>query len=129
MPSGSFFDCAAIHLLTTATIDRLRELYPQGRFEVRRFRPNLVVAPDSGAKTFLENAWVGQTLAIGDEVRLQVTGPCSRCVMTTLAQGGLPNDPGILRTTAQHNDANVGVYAAVVRGGRICRGDRVWLAK
>jgi len=33
------FDLATIHVLTTATISRLRELYPQGRFEARRFRP------------------------------------------------------------------------------------------
>src|SRR5205823_8134118 len=40
LPAGTFFDLATVHLLTTATIDRLRELYPEGRFEVRRFRPN-----------------------------------------------------------------------------------------
>ena len=40
LPEGTFFDCAVVHVLTTATLDRLRELYPQGRFEVRRFRPN-----------------------------------------------------------------------------------------
>jgi hypothetical protein len=39
MPAGTFFDIAVVHLLTTSTIDRLRELYPQGRFEARRFRP------------------------------------------------------------------------------------------
>jgi MOSC domain-containing protein len=27
--------------LTTATLDRLRELYPSGRFEIRQFRPNI----------------------------------------------------------------------------------------
>jgi uncharacterized protein YcbX len=43
MPPETFFDLAAVHVLTTATIDRLRELYPRGRFEVRRFRPNIVV--------------------------------------------------------------------------------------
>jgi len=48
----------------------------------------------------VENAWVGQTLAIGDKVRLSVTGPCGRCVMTALAQGDLPKDPEILRTAA-----------------------------
>src|SRR6266536_5659381 len=43
LPEGTFFDCAVVHLMTTATLDRLRELYPEGRFEVRRFRPNVVV--------------------------------------------------------------------------------------
>ena len=127
MPAGTFFDLAVVHVLTTATIDRLRELYPQGRFEVRRFRPNIVVEPASGEKNFVENAWIGHTLAIGDEVRLSITGPCPRCVMTTLPQGDLPRDPRILRTAAQHNQVNVGVYAAVLRGGRIHRGDPVRL--
>src|SRR5438477_439770 len=100
LPEETFFDCAVVHLLTTATLDRLRELYPQGRFEVRRFRPNIVVEPASGEKNFAENVWVGHTLAIGDEVRLNITGPCGRCVMTTLPQGDLRKDPGILRTAA-----------------------------
>ena len=127
LPEGTFFDCALVHLLTTATLDRLRELYPPGRFEARRFRPNIVVQPASGEKDFVENAWVGHTLIIGEAVRLSVTGPCPRCVMTSLPQGDLPRDPGILRTAAQHNQANVGVYASVLRGGTIRRGDSVRL--
>jgi uncharacterized protein YcbX len=125
LPEGTFFDCAMVHLLTTATLDRLHQLYPQGRFEIPRFRPNIVVAPASGEKNFVENTWGGHTLAIGDSVRLSITGPCGRCVMTTLAQGDLPRDPGILRTVAQHNKVNVGVYATVERGGTIHRGDAV----
>jgi uncharacterized protein len=125
LPEGTFFDCAMVHLLTTATLDRLRELYPQGRFEARRFRPNIVVQLASAEKSFAENAWVGHTLDIGTAVRLNITRPCGRCVMTTLAQGDLSRDPGILRTAAQHNEVNVGVYAAVARGGTIRRGDPV----
>jgi uncharacterized protein YcbX len=127
LPEGTFFDCATVHLLTTATLDRLRELYPKGRFEVRRFRPNIVVEPASGEKSFVENGWIGHTICIGDEVRLNISGPCPRCVMTTLPQGDLPKDPGILRTAAQHNQVNVGVYANVARGGTIRRGDPVRL--
>lgn len=127
MPPGTFFDLAVIHLLTTATIDHFRELYPQGRFEARRFRPNIVVEPVSKEKNFAENAWTGRVLAIGDEVRLDISGPCPRCVMTTLPQGDLPYDPGILRTAARHNQVNVGVYAAVLRGGTVRRGDPVSL--
>jgi uncharacterized protein len=123
LPTGTFFDCATVHLVTTATLDRLHQLYPQGRFEIPRFRPNIVVAPASGEQGFVENAWVGHMLAIGDSVRLSVTGPCGRCVMTTLAQGDLPADPGILRTAAQHNKVNVGIYATVEQGGSIHRGD------
>ena len=85
LPEGSFFDCATVHLLTTATLDQLRELYPKGRFEVRRFRPNIVVKPASSETGFAENAWIGHTICIG-EIRLNITGPCPRCVMTTLPQ-------------------------------------------
>jgi uncharacterized protein YcbX len=128
LPAGTFFDLAVVHVLTTATIERLRALYPEGRFEVRRFRPNIVVATGSDEQGFVENDWIGQTIAIGDEVRLRITGPCPRCVMTTLPQSDLPKDPGILRTAAQHNQANVGVYADVIAGGTTRRGDPVTLA-
>lgn len=125
LPAGTFYDIAVVHLLTTATLDRLRELYPEGRFEVRRFRPNIVVAGDG--QGFVENDWIGRTVAIGDEVRLRISGPCPRCVMTTLAQGDLPKDAGILRAAAQHNEASVGVYADVLAGGTARRGDPVTL--
>jgi uncharacterized protein len=127
LPEGTFFDSAVVHLLSTATLDRLRELYPQGRFEARRFRPNIVVASIGGATGFIEDAWIGRTVRIGDEVRLSINGPCPRCVMTTLAQADLPKDSRILRTAAQHNQVNVGVYASVLRGGRVRRGDDVGL--
>jgi uncharacterized protein YcbX len=127
LPAGTFFDLAVVHLLTTATIDRLRALHPEGRFEVRRFRPNIVVATGPDDRGFVENDWIDHTVAIGDKVRLRITGPCPRCVMTTLSQGDLPKDAGILRAAAQHNHANVGVYADVIEGGVIQRGDTVTL--
>jgi len=128
LPAGTFFDLAVVHMLTTATIDHLRALYPEGRFEVRRFRPNIVVSTGPGEQGFVENDWIGHTVAIGDQVCLRITGPCPRCVMTTLPRGDLPKDPGILRAAAQHNQANVGVYADVIAGGAIRRGDPVTLA-
>ncbi len=125
MPEKTFFDLATIHLLTTSTIDKLRNLYPQGRFEARRFRPNIVVNTGSEQADFIENQWVGKTLAIGDNVLLKVTEPCPRCVMTTLRQGDLPEDRDILRTALQNNNGHVGVYASVVQGGAIKCGDEI----
>jgi uncharacterized protein len=127
MPSQTFFDIAVIHLLTTSTINRLRELYPEGRFEVRRFRPNIVVESASGEKDFIENLWIGKKLTIGEDIVLRINGPCTRCVMITLPQGDLPKDLGILRTVARYNKVNVGVYASVLRGGTIHRGDLIQL--
>jgi hypothetical protein len=60
-------------------------------------------------------------------VKLKVTIQCGRCVMTTLAQADLPKDAGILRTAAKHNGANVGIYASVLQGGKIRRGDTITL--
>jgi uncharacterized protein YcbX len=127
MPPGSFFDLAPVHLLTTATLDALRALYPAGRFEVRRFRPNIVVAIEGAPRAFVENDWIGRTLQLGSEVRLQITRPCGRCVMTTLPQSDLPADPDILKTAVRHNKGHVGVYATVLRGGTIRRGDAIRL--
>jgi uncharacterized protein YcbX len=127
LPERTFFDAAFVHLLTTATLDRLRMLYPEGRFEARRFRPNIVVRTADGQKEFVENTWIGRTLALGDRVRLTIMDRCPRCVMTTLPQGDLPADNGILRTAARHNQASVGVYASVMQAGIIKRGDEVRL--
>jgi uncharacterized protein YcbX len=127
MPEGTFFDLATVHLLTTATLARLQELYPAGRFETQRFRPNLVIQAANGQAGFVETDWIGKSMQIGDEVELQITGPCGRCVMTTLPQGDLAKDPGILRAAVQHNQGHVGVYASVIRGGRVRSGDAAQL--
>jgi uncharacterized protein YcbX len=124
LPRGTFFDGATIHLVTHATLDKLREAYPKGRFEPQRFRPNILVATPEGTNGFVEESWIGKTVKIGD-VQLAITGPCGRCVMTTLAQGDLPKDNGILRTAMQQNKGNVGVYAKVIQGGTVKRGDRI----
>jgi len=75
LPAGTFFDSATVHLLTTNSLERLRELYPEGRFEVRRFRPNVVLEVGGGAKDFVENSWVGHTLALGDPYACELPVP------------------------------------------------------
>ncbi len=134
-PAGTLFDLSPVHLLTTASLRALEAAYPEGRFAVERFRPNLVVdcGDDSG---FVENAWVDRTVAVGPDLLLRVTLPCPRCVMTTLPRADLPHDPGILRTAAEENRLDlgefgrlpaVGVYAEVARPGLVRRGDAVRL--
>jgi uncharacterized protein len=88
MPEGTFFDVAVVHLLTTATLARLQELYPAGRFDLHRFRPNLLIQPTEHRTEFVENDWIGRTVRIGEDVELRITAPCGRCVMTTLPQAG-----------------------------------------
>jgi uncharacterized protein YcbX len=127
VPAETFFDLGMIHLLTTQTLDSLRAAYPGGRFETRRFRPNLVIETPPELGGFPENEWNDRVLAIGDEVKLKITMACGRCVMTTLGQGDLPKDSGILKAAVQQNKAQVGSYAAVLQGGTVRRGDEVRL--
>lgn len=124
LPPGTFFDAAAVHLITTATLDRLRALSPASRFEVPRFRPNLVVEMTDGSEGFVENGWVGRALTFGD-VELRIDQPCPRCVMTTLSQGSLPKDLRVLQTVVHESGGNAGVYASVIRSGCVRRGNGV----
>jgi uncharacterized protein YcbX len=128
MPPGTFFDLAPVHLVTTASLSHLQTLLPQSKIDVRRFRPNLVVETAEELQGFVENDWVGRTLAIGDEVVLRILCPCPRCIMTTVRQGGLPKDPEVLRSAVAHNQGSIGVYAAVERAGKIRVGDAVKLS-
>lgn len=133
---STFFDFAPIHLVTTSSLARLSELAPGSRFDVARFRPNLVVRTDA-PPGFVEDEWIGRVLSIGDHVRLLVVSSCPRCVMTTLPQDDLPSDPTVLRTLADHNLRrfellakrlpSVGVYATVLEAGAIGKGDAVRL--
>jgi uncharacterized protein YcbX len=117
---GGFFDSRAVHLVTTSTLAALTTLHPDGRFDPRRFRPNIVL--ETTEPGFLEETWLGGTLELGD-VLLEITKPCSRCVMTTHAQEDLLVDRDILRTINTHNDEHVGVYGIVRRPGVVRVGD------
>jgi uncharacterized protein YcbX len=116
------FDSYGIHLVSTAALAWLRERLPQSRIDERRFRPNIVIEhPGTGQP---ELAWIGRTLRVGGAV-LKVVEPTGRCRMTTAAQSDLPFDPGVLRCIAQEAGEDFGVYAEVLRPGRIARGDQV----
>lgn len=122
-PEGTFFDLGMLHLITTSTINTLRKLTPESRIEPRRFRPNIIINVQE--EGFVEDKWVDKVISIGNEVQLKITRPTPRCVMTTLAQGDLPNDPNVLRTLVQQNNGNFGVYAEVIQPGVVKIGDEV----
>jgi uncharacterized protein YcbX len=133
VPEKSFFDRFPLSVLTSSTLERLRELAPQTRVDERRFRMNVIVATTGSG--FVENAWIDRRLVIGD-VDIDVRIPDPRCVMTTLAQGDLPHDTNVLRTLARHNRIDVaddgrfpcaGVYAVVATPGQIRCGDQAVL--
>ena len=130
--AGTFFDFGAVHLVTTATLDTLRLRHPEHDFDVRRFRPNVVI--DTGALAgFPEDAWEGRQVRIGDAV-LRVVTPTPRCVIPTLAHDELPADPGLMRAVAREHRVPVftlgpltcvGVYLTIVEPGPVRLGDPV----
>jgi hypothetical protein len=69
------------------------------------------------------NDWIDRTIAIGDEVRLRIGGPCPRSVTTTLPQETCQGIPASyvprLSTTRRTS-----VYAVVIAGEVMGRGDR-----
>jgi uncharacterized protein YcbX len=132
-PPGTFVDFAPLHLLTSSTLARIAELSPYRRAHLERYRPNIVIG--TGADGFTENDWLGRDLRVGDELVLRVIARTPRCAVPTLAHGDLPRDAEALRVLARHNRVSplpdgdpepcAGVYAQVLRPGRISTGDPV----
>lgn len=114
-------DAGAIHLVTTATVAALGILCGQ-RFAVERLRPNILLRVD-GSEPFPEDAWLDRVLVVGD-VLLHVVARTTRCAMIEQAQTGVAVRRGLLRIVSRANDACAGVYADVVRPGRVALGDR-----
>jgi MOSC domain len=84
-PPGTYFDAFPIHLVTDRSLATLASLAPGTAFDVRRFRPNLVVGVEGHVVgEFPEQSWLGRRIRVGD-VELDATAPCPRCVMVTRA--------------------------------------------
>ncbi len=124
-PRGTYFDAAALHVLTTASLDALRAASPGADFDVRRFRPNLVVTTE-GAPALLEAGWTGATLTAGT-LGARVDSPTPRCSMPIRAQPELRADPAVLKAIASEAARCLGAYATVTRAGQVKIGDRVEL--
>jgi uncharacterized protein YcbX len=119
-PIGTFADAYAVHVLTTSSLRTMAAF--GGDFDVRRFRPNIVVdTPDEG---LAEQQWVGGTLRAGD-VGLSVEIPAVRCSVPMREQPGLSADPAVSRAVSQHGERCFGVYADIAEAGTVRVGDAV----
>ncbi len=118
--TGPYFDTAPIHILTTASLRWARSLTPSSVWDVRRFRPNLLIEVPGESRP--EQEWVGRRLRVG-EAELALVSGTGRCRMTSRRQGELAEDPAIRRTLDQHSSGELGVYATVVTPGRVEVGD------
>jgi uncharacterized protein len=124
MPAGRFVDSKPLLLLTTASLRAGAARHPDGTWDVRRFRPNVLIEVER--EGWVEDAWCGQTVLIGDAVVTPLQ-PCSRCTMVTRPQPGLERDLEVFKTLAREHDAAFGVWTGVRTPGVIQTGDPVRL--
>ena len=121
------YDEAPLALITVATLRRLSEASGVP-FDVRRFRPNILVeTPDE--RPFAEDGWVGRSLSCGgqpESALIGVTMRDLRCAMVNLDPDTARADPRLLKATAQLNTVCAGVYGVPVRTGAISVGDGLY---
>ncbi|HEX2850692.1 MAG TPA: MOSC N-terminal beta barrel domain-containing protein [Acidimicrobiales bacterium] len=122
MPAGRFVDLFPLLIITTASLRAGARSHPNGRWEIRRFRPNLVI--EAPGDDWYEDAWVGTEVSVGT-VRLAATRRASRCTMVTRPQPGIERDLDIYRTLAAVHHADFGVWAIVATPGTVRIGDGV----
>ncbi len=70
---------APLHIVTLASIERLRNMGVGQNYDYRRFRPNIVVR--GLGEPGQEQEWIGRYLSFGDTV-VKITRPTIRCVVT-----------------------------------------------
>ena len=121
-PPGTYFDAFPISIMSQQSLNTMNQLEGESRFDVRRFRPNLLVDIPDTDHPFPEQAWVGKTLSIGS-VALKIDMTCPRCSMTTHGFDDLPQDAQIMRKLVANSEGNLGIYASVVQAGRVTAGD------
>jgi uncharacterized protein YcbX len=124
-PIGSYVDAYPVHIITEQSLATLAALAPDSDFDVRRFRPTIVVdSPSPAAHPELE--WCGGRLH-APHAELQPLIPTVRCVMPSHEQPELKRDREITRTIAAHSRRCLGVYGNVTQAGRLSEGDALQL--
>jgi uncharacterized protein len=121
-PPGTFVDLAPVHVLTTTSLAALGAEVGD-ELDVRRFRPNILVALDDPEADLPEAQWVGAHLVF-DEATLKISMSTVRCVVPSRKQPGLDVNRQINRALAAKTQRCLGVYCAVERTGTVRVGDR-----
>ena len=120
MPKGRFVDLAPVLVLTTAGLRGCASAYGAGSWDVRRFRPNVLV--EASGEGWIEDEWIGRTLHVGS-ARLAPRDRCVRCTMVNRAQPGLARDVEIYRTLSRIHGGDAGAWSQVAEQGMVSLGD------
>lgn len=134
-PPGSFLDLAPVHLISATTLTACEQARPDLNWDVRRFRPNLVVEVADEIGPFEEETWTGRSLHVGSAT-LSVQSPTVRCAMPLRAQPARDDDPpldrqrGLFTAMNELNEASpnhLGLYLGVAVPGTVSVGDQLLL--
>jgi uncharacterized protein YcbX len=122
------FDEASISVITAVTVGEIGRLSAQ-RPDVRRFRPNIVIA-SMRSLPFEEDEWVGSVLSFGEgheAPALIVVNRDERCSMVNVDPDSGHQDPEVLKAIVRIRDNKAGVYGTVVRRGHLAVGQPIFV--
>jgi hypothetical protein len=122
------FDDAAISVIASDTVREIGRLAGLS-LDVRRFRPNVVVALLRPVP-FQEGEWLGGVLSFGegeDAPAVSVTLNDVRCAMVNFDPDSASAAPEVLKAVVRANQNIAGVYGAVTHVGRVAVGQTVRL--
>ena len=120
------FDEASISVITSATVGEIGRIAAQ-RPDVRRFRPNILIASGPSVP-FEEDGWVGGVLSFGDTneaVTIAITNRDERCAMVNFDPDSARTDAGVLKAIVKNRDNKAGVYGTVTRRGGLAVGQPI----
>jgi uncharacterized protein YcbX len=126
---GTFFLVMPFHIITTSTMKEMKKRLPQADWDIRRFRPNIVIETyDEGLE---EQDWIGKALtiksALSQHTSIECTATAPRCGAVTRKQQGIDFDKSMLRTIVKEAEQNLGIYGRVCDSGTLRVGDNVYL--
>ena len=120
------FDEASISVIASATVSEIGRLAAQPP-DVRRFRPNIVVA-SLRSVPFEEDEWLGGVLSFGEGIEAAAMGITMRdvrCSMVNFDPVSARPAAEMLKAIVRLRDNKAGVYATVTRRGRLAVGQPI----
>jgi uncharacterized protein YcbX len=121
------FDEASLSVITSATVGQIARLAAQPP-DVRRFRPNIVMASLRSAP-FEEDEWVGGVLSFGESPAapaIAITNRDERCSMVNFDPDSARQAPEVLKAIVRARDNRAGVYGTVIRRGPVAVGQPIF---
>lgn len=134
---GQCYDEFPVSLLSRASLQRLEQQAgilgakpgkSPGNLDVCRFRPTFLL---EHCEPHEEDSWIGRTLRIGKELKIQIVSQDPRCAIITQNPATGERDVealGLIRSYRPESSATYfGVYAVVLHPGAVVVGDDIRL--